>query len=122
MRLVSVFMLTGALFLTVSVEEQTARAADGTSDARNGRTVFQTNCASCHGESGKGDGPTGAYLSVPPADLTSEDVRNDSDSELLSEISNGIPDKGMPAWKSLLSAQEIRDVLAYIRTLSETVK
>ena len=122
MRLVSVFMLTSALFLTVSVGEHTVRAADRTSDAQNGLTVFQANCVTCHGESGKGDGPTGAYLSVPPADLTSEDVRNDSDSELLSEISNGIPDKGMPAWKSSLSVQEIRDVLAYIRTLSATEK
>ncbi|GJL65107.1 MAG: hypothetical protein NPIRA05_00780 [Nitrospirales bacterium] len=118
MRRIAVLIFAGVLIWSVSVAGQVVRAEDAKSDPNNGRTIFEVNCVTCHGESGKGDGPTGAYLSPPPADLTSEDVRTDPDSELLSIISNGIPDKGMPAWKSSLSPQDIRDVLAYIRTLS----
>ncbi|GJL64535.1 MAG: hypothetical protein NPIRA04_31890 [Nitrospirales bacterium] len=118
MRRIAVLMFAGMLVWSWSVSGQVVIAEETKSDPKNGRTIFEANCVTCHGERGKGDGPTGAYLSPPPADLTSEDVRTDPDAELLSIISNGIPDKGMPAWKSSLSVDQIRDVLAYIRTLS----
>ncbi|GJL56005.1 MAG: hypothetical protein NPIRA02_31370 [Nitrospirales bacterium] len=115
-------MLAGVLLGSLPFGEQTVKAENVVADPQNGRTVFDMNCATCHGASGKGDGPTGAYMSPPPADLTSEDVRTDPEPELLSIISNGMPGKGMPAWKSSLSTQEMHDVLAYIRTLSDPGK
>ena len=44
-----------------------------------GRTEFLRSCASCHGVSGKGDGPVAKSLSPPPSDLTR-----------LSETNNGV--------------------------------
>jgi Cytochrome c len=38
--------------------------------AIEGRDLFMRYCASCHGVSGKGDGPAAAALQPPPADLT----------------------------------------------------
>ena len=35
-----------------------------------GKTLYQDNCASCHGASGTGDGPLRAYLVKAPSDLT----------------------------------------------------
>jgi len=35
-----------------------------------GEEDFETYCASCHGESGVGDGPVAEYLALEPADLT----------------------------------------------------
>lgn len=35
-----------------------------------GRAFFVQNCASCHGASGRGDGPASANLTPKPADLT----------------------------------------------------
>jgi len=35
-----------------------------------GRDLFVRYCVSCHGVSGKGDGPAAAALQPPPADLT----------------------------------------------------
>ena len=35
-----------------------------------GRADFKDNCASCHGASGKGDGPVHSFLVKPPSDLT----------------------------------------------------
>jgi hypothetical protein len=36
----------------------------------SGRQVYLRHCASCHGESGRGDGPVAASLKRPPSDLT----------------------------------------------------
>lgn len=41
-----------------------------------GKREFDANCASCHGVSGKGDGPMKASLAVTPADLTMLAKRN----------------------------------------------
>jgi mono/diheme cytochrome c family protein len=36
----------------------------------SGAEMYKTWCASCHGPTGKGDGPAAAALKKPPADLT----------------------------------------------------
>ncbi len=36
----------------------------------DGAALFRTHCASCHGSSGRGDGPVAEFLKIPPADLT----------------------------------------------------
>jgi mono/diheme cytochrome c family protein len=43
----------------------------------SGQRTYQLFCASCHGENGKGNGPTAKYLKVPPPDLTSLAKRHD---------------------------------------------
>ena len=39
-------------------------------EAPEGQAIFAKNCAQCHGNSGKGDGPWAASLRPRPADLT----------------------------------------------------
>ena len=53
-----------------------APSALAAGDAAKGKTLFETNCASCHGTSGKGDGPVAASLTRPPSDLTTIGRRN----------------------------------------------
>ncbi len=36
----------------------------------DGAALFRAHCASCHGSSGRGDGPVAQFLKIPPADLT----------------------------------------------------
>ena len=43
--------------------------AAGIASIEDGRQLFATYCASCHGASGHGDGPVGAALHVRPPDL-----------------------------------------------------
>jgi mono/diheme cytochrome c family protein len=85
-----------------------------------GKDIFTSNCASCHGDSGKGDGPAGASLNPKPADLT-EPAKNDSDGELLWHVAEGsgagTPGSAMPAWKNTLSQDQMWQVIAYLRTL-----
>lgn len=42
----------------------------------NGQILFQNYCATCHGDSAKGDGPMARVLKTSPADLTQITVRN----------------------------------------------
>ena len=41
-----------------------------------GRDLYMSYCVSCHGWTGKGDGPAGLALKSPPADLTQLSARN----------------------------------------------
>jgi mono/diheme cytochrome c family protein len=42
----------------------------------SGQQMYEAYCASCHGRSGKGDGPAAAALKTPPANLTTLAQRN----------------------------------------------
>ncbi len=86
-------------------------------DPERGKPIFEQRCAVCHGPQGRGDGPEAPFLSPRPASLISAATSVKSDAELLATIANGKPRTAMPAWKDVLSEQERRDVLAYIRSL-----
>jgi len=92
-------------------------AAPPRGDPDEGRLIFEDRCASCHGLQGRGDGPRAPYLSPRPASLISAGTSVKSDAELLAVIANGKPRTAMPAWKHLLTEEQRRDVLGYIRTL-----
>jgi len=86
-------------------------------DVVKGKAVYEKSCVACHGPQGKGDGPTGKVLVPPAADFTSASSKTKSDAELLKIIENGKPPTAMIAWKGQLSEQDIRNVLAYVKTL-----
>lgn len=94
-----------------------AFAAQPVGIPEQGRPIFESRCASCHGPQGRGDGPQAPFLSPRPASLISAGTSVKTDAELLAVITNGKPRTSMPAWNGVLSEQERRDVLAYIRTL-----
>ena len=77
----------------------------------------ETNCASCHGAGGKGDGVAAAALPPPnPADWTSAKVQKQTDGELFWKITNG---RGaMPPWKHL-PEKERWEMVNFIRTLKK---
>ena len=81
----------------------------------NAKKTIETNCVSCHGASGKGDGPAAAALPPPkPANWTAAAVQSQSDGEIFWKMSNG---RGaMPPWKHL-PEQERWEIVNYIRTL-----
>jgi mono/diheme cytochrome c family protein len=82
--------------------------------AAQGKKLAQTNCVSCHGASGKGDGAAAAALNPKPADWTSPKIQSETDGELFWKITTG---RGaMPPWRHLPAADRWA-LVQYIRTL-----
>jgi mono/diheme cytochrome c family protein len=56
-----------------------------------GKTNYQSSCATCHGQNGKGDGPVSAELRTKPSDLTLISKRNGGvfPTEVLYQIIDG---------------------------------
>jgi cytochrome c oxidase cbb3-type subunit III len=73
-----------------------------------GRTTFNSTCAACHGLDGHG--------SDKAMDIASAGARSLSDTQLATIISNGIPDAGMPAFRTLGPAQ-VQALVSYLRSL-----
>jgi glucose/arabinose dehydrogenase len=76
-----------------------------------GNTVFQLNCAACHGPTGEGSG------NVPA--LTEQRVRGASDGELFWYLTKGDVDKGMPSWQAL-TEQQRWELVNYLRGLGDS--
>ena len=82
-----------------------------------GESVYDSLCLTCHGIHGHGDGSLTSTLPVPPRDLSAPSYQKQvSDEELLKIISEG---KGaMPGTGDVLSLDDRKDVVAFIRVLS----
>ena len=81
-----------------------------------GAKIFKDYCAACHGESGHGDGPSGAALEPHPKNLAALQPQV-SDDYLFWRINNGKQGTAMAAWKGALTEEQIWQVIAFIRTL-----
>ncbi len=81
-----------------------------------GEQVYTTYCETCHGESGRGDGPAGLRLVPRPADLRIHSQPGvHTDGEMFYWVSYGFPVSAMPAWKDTLTEEERWDVINYVR-------
>lgn len=80
-----------------------------------GKALYEKHCMSCHGGTGRGDGPSGKGLPTPPADLTdSYHARYYADAGRIQIIRKGHVEEGMPAFEGTLTEAQIRDVYAYL--------
>ncbi|MYG90470.1 MAG: c-type cytochrome, partial [Chloroflexi bacterium] len=110
--IVAVVLLTG---LHVEPGRTLANPTERTAESvERGAALFAANCASCHGETGAGDGPLADSLPAPPANLTVH-VPFHPDGVLFAWITDGIRGTGMPAWSPQLSDQERWDLVNFLR-------
>jgi putative copper resistance protein D len=79
-----------------------------------GEPIYASTCATCHGAGGRGDGPAGAGLPKPPADMFVH-VPLHSDTILFEFIRDGITQSGMPGQAESLSEDEIWHLVNYVR-------
>lgn len=85
-----------------------------------GAELYQQVCASCHGPNGRGDGPAGAQLDPPPADIAGlGSMPMASDGYLYWTIAEGGAPVGssMPRFGSSLSEQQTWQLILYLRRL-----
>lgn len=77
--------------------------------------VYAQRCISCHGSSGRGDGPLAVSLPVRPPDFR-DTVQRKSNSQIRRVIAEG---RGvMPAFEPALRPAEVTDMLQMVRFLS----
>lgn len=87
------------------------------SSIASGRALYRESCIACHGERGRGNGPSAVDLDPPPADLALH-VPQHTDGELFYMISRGMPNSAMPAWRSVLTDRERWEIVHYLRELA----
>ena len=88
----------------------------GADVADAGSELFQTNCSSCHGSEGRGDGPAATALNPTPKNLAVIQSQV-GDDYLYWKISNGSPGTAMVAWRGILTEDQIWQIVSFIRTL-----
>ena len=81
-----------------------------------GLAVYVKECTSCHGKSGRGDGPAAKNLERHPGDLTNPKLIEQSDGALFWKITTGRPP--MASYKKTLTKTDRWHVINYTRTLA----
>ncbi len=97
-----------ASVLAVSLVAAPAKADDAAA-------TYKAKCAGCHAADGSGSSPAGKAMGVP--DLRSDESQKKTDAQLIDVTTNG---KGkMPAYKGKVTDDQIKGLVAYIRTLKK---
>jgi mono/diheme cytochrome c family protein len=76
-----------------------------------GSRLYATNCSSCHGTHGQGNGAMPALVQGP--------TQSASDGEIFWFITTGAPDKGMPPWSTLPERQRWQ-LVTYLKSLKNS--
>ncbi len=90
-------------------------------DLAEGRTIFQQSCATCHGATGRGDGPAAAGMNPrPPAIGTADHMRGITPALMFRITSIGIAGTPMAGFAGTLTPDQRWNVVAYVNTLRTT--
>ena len=105
--------------------ETTTKAS--ASEQTRGKALYVSQCSGCHGEAGDGQGMLTQSWLPRPRNFVRGSFRYRStpsgspptDADLFHTVSKGLAGSGMPAFEAILSEQERRDVVAYIKQFSQ---
>jgi mono/diheme cytochrome c family protein len=92
-----------------------------TTDLELGKKIYSDRCKACHGDRGDGQTFAANALNPPPKNFTTVTSRRElTRKRMTRSITQGRPGTAMMPWKDVLSKNEIRAVVDYIRmTLME---
>jgi len=85
-----------------------------------GKTLFSTNCASCHGAEGNGDGVAAVALNPKPRNFHQKDgwTNGRNFSNIFNSVQKGVPNTGMIAYEFIPIEDRIA-IIQYIRSLTD---
>ncbi len=108
--------------LVTTASDVAFAAGAGGGGGGTAQSVYRSQCAACHGRSGKGDGWTAWLFRLKMGDLTDAAyMRTLPDDYLFQIIKHGgasLGKPGMPSWGQELTDREIRELVVYIRSLA----
>jgi high-affinity iron transporter len=90
-------------------------------DLAEGKRIFDQSCASCHGASGRGDGPAGMALTPKPPPIgTAEHMKGVTPAMTYRVLSVGIAGTPMAGYAGPLTPEQRWNVVAYVTSLRTT--
>ena len=102
-----------AMFRLVAARELANPQAATTESLARGKLLYETHCESCHGTTGKGDGPVGLKFMPPPMDLTTDYVQQQADGQIYYTITHG--GIVMPFYRDAIDAEDRWHVVNYLK-------
>lgn len=100
--------------------EETKKAApvEQYRDVR-GAIVFRTYCVLCHGPLADGRGRAARHYSPPPANLAASQATDEYKEKIIRKGGAAMGRSPfMPPWEQELTAEQIEDVVHYLRTIN----
>ena len=88
--------------------------AKGEASNKAGKTLYDKNCASCHGKAGLGDGVKARALKTFPGDFSKAEYQDQTDGDHFYKTKTGRGE--MPKYEGKMSDTDIWNVVNYMRT------
>lgn len=104
----------------ISMDEVKKLEAGGPEQVEKGKALFAQNCATCHGNEGRGDGPAGAALNPKPRDFTAASdtwTNGSSKHSIYVTLAEGVKNTGMAGYPSL-PVEDRWALVHYVRSLN----
>ena len=132
----AIFVALGTLSLAIACSSQAregtapapaaaaakpAKAAVTPAVLERGAQLYKANCAVCHGDQGRGDGPAASALKPPPRDHTDRAYMSaitDEDMAKTITIGGVLKNKPLMPGTPQIKGADLEALVAYVRSLS----
>ncbi len=112
----TVLVMAGLVALTLAAG---TAAAQTPAAAPDGAQLYARNCASCHGATGAPSAAMLRSMTALPDFSNARTLAGKADSTLVNVVTNG-KGRAMPAYRTRLTPEQVRAIVAYLRTLSRS--